>query len=43
VTNVTNEIYPVAAGSALPSSGFENALFGAPRMWGVRVKYRFGD
>ncbi|MBV1691832.1 TonB-dependent receptor [Novosphingobium sp. G106] len=42
VTNVTNQIYPVATGSTL-SQGYETAIFGAPRMWGIRIKYRFGS
>lgn len=43
VTNVTNEIYQVAVGSTYFSAGYESLLYAPPRMWGVRVKYRFGD
>jgi iron complex outermembrane recepter protein len=43
VTNLTKEVYPVAVGSAFNSAGFENQLMGAPRMFGFRVKYRFGN
>ncbi|CAN7255239.1 TonB-dependent receptor [Phenylobacterium sp. LjRoot225] len=42
VTNVTNEKYPVSVGSTYNSAGFENLLYGAPRMWGVRLRYSFG-
>lgn len=42
VTNLTNEIYPVAVGSGLATSGYENQLYGAPRMWGFRLRYNFG-
>ncbi|CAN7562047.1 TonB-dependent receptor [Phenylobacterium sp. LjRoot219] len=41
-TNVTNEIYPVAVGSSYTSAGFESVLVGPPRMYGVRLRYRFG-
>ena len=43
MTNVTNEIYPVNLGTTLGSAGYEYFLYGAPRMWGVRLRYRFGD
>jgi iron complex outermembrane receptor protein len=43
MTNVTDEIYPVNLGSTLASAGYENLLYGAPRMWGVRLRYRFGE
>jgi len=43
MTNVTKEVYPVSVGSSFNSAGFENQLMGAPRMWGVRLKYRFGQ
>jgi iron complex outermembrane receptor protein len=41
-SNVTNEHYRVSIGQSLPSAGFENALYGAPVMYGVRLRYRFG-
>ena len=41
-TNVTDEIYPVAVGQGFTSSGFENALYAPPRMFGLRVRYNFG-
>jgi iron complex outermembrane receptor protein len=43
MTNVTNEIYPVNVGSGLGSAGFENFIYGAPRMWGFRLRYKFGQ
>jgi iron complex outermembrane receptor protein len=43
VTNATNEIYRVAVGQIYSSAGFENALYAPPRIWGVRVKYSFGQ
>jgi hypothetical protein len=42
VTNVTNDIYPVANGGGLTSTGFENFNYAAPRMWGFRLRYSFG-
>jgi iron complex outermembrane receptor protein len=43
MTNVTNEIYPVNVGSGLGSAGYENFIYGAPRMWGFRLRYKFGQ
>ncbi|MGE3690896.1 MAG: TonB-dependent receptor [Novosphingobium sp.] len=43
VTNLTNKIYPIAIGQSWNSAGFENQLMGQPRMWGFRLKYRFGN
>jgi iron complex outermembrane receptor protein len=43
LTNLTNEIYPVAAGSSTASNGYESLNYAAPRMWGFRVKYSFGS
>jgi iron complex outermembrane receptor protein len=39
MTNVTNEIYPVATTAG---SGYDNVLFGQPRVWGFRLRYNFG-
>lgn len=41
-TNVTDEIYPVSVGSSFISAGFESVLYGPPRMYGMRLRYRFG-
>jgi iron complex outermembrane recepter protein len=40
-TNVTNEKYFVFATGA--SFGFDSVVLNEPQMWGVRVKYRFGE
>jgi iron complex outermembrane receptor protein len=42
-SNVTNEKYRVATAGGLPSTGGEFVLLGEPRMYGVRLKYRFGE
>ncbi len=42
-TNVTNEKYRVATAGGLTSVGAEFIVLGEPRMYGVRVKYRFGE
>jgi iron complex outermembrane receptor protein len=42
-TNVTNEIYSVGVLSSINSAGFEGVLIGPPRMYGVRLRYRFGS
>jgi iron complex outermembrane recepter protein len=41
VTNVTNKIYMVYEIDLYKALGFNDALFGAPRMYGVRVHYSF--
>lgn len=43
MTNVTNEVYPVGLGQSWNSAGFESLLYAPPRMWGFRLKYRFGQ
>ena len=43
VTNVTGKEYYVSAANGLASTGAEFLLLGAPRMFGVRFKWRFGD
>ncbi|MCX7863585.1 MAG: TonB-dependent receptor [Novosphingobium sp.] len=43
MTNATNQkrvIYPVAA---YPTTGVELGYLNQPRMWGLRLKWRFGD
>ena len=42
-TNVTKERYPVNTGAAFNSAGFETLIPGTPRMYGVRLRYRFGS
>jgi iron complex outermembrane receptor protein len=41
VTNVNNEKYFVFASGA--SFGWDSVVLNEPRMWGARVKYRFGN
>lgn len=43
MTNVTNEAFPMAVANAWNSYGYESAIVNEPRMYGVRLKYRFGS
>lgn len=43
MTNATNEKYPLATTTAYNSFGTETQLPNEPRMWGFRLRYRFGD
>jgi iron complex outermembrane receptor protein len=43
MTNVTNEKFPLAVANAWLSYGYESAVVNEPRMWGFRLKYRFGQ
>jgi len=42
-TNVTKEKYPVAATNSLATVGSDYQMLGPPRMYGMRLKFRFGD
>ncbi|MFT3966217.1 MAG: TonB-dependent receptor [Sphingobium sp.] len=42
-TNVTNQKYYTATFGGYTNFGFEGASVGEPRMYGVRLKYRFGS
>ncbi len=42
-TNVTGQKYYVAATNSLPTLGAEYIILGEPRMFGVRVKFHFGN
>lgn len=42
-TNVTNEIYYTTAGGGYESSGIDDRLVGQPRMYGVRLRWTFGN
>ncbi|HEX8031192.1 MAG TPA: TonB-dependent receptor, partial [Vicinamibacterales bacterium] len=42
-TNLTNKKYPVAIGSGYNSAGFDSYLIGQPRMYGARLRYKFGQ
>jgi iron complex outermembrane receptor protein len=43
VTNLTGENYYTSVNGILVGTGFETASLGQPRMYGVRLCYRFGD
>jgi iron complex outermembrane receptor protein len=42
-TNVANELYGVATGGGYQAAGFGELIVGQPRMYGLRVRYRFGE
>ena len=42
-TNITNEIYPVSVSQGYYSSGYESVQVGQPRIYGARLRYRFGE
>lgn len=42
VTNLLNEDYAVAVSAAFESNGYTTYSYGEPRMFGVRLRYRFG-
>lgn len=41
-TNVTNKRYRVTSGGGFDASGIIDFLYGAPRMYGLRLRYNFG-
>ncbi len=43
MTNATNRKFPVNVANAWNSFGLESQLVNEPRMWGLRLKYRFGE
>jgi iron complex outermembrane recepter protein len=43
MTNVTNEKYPLNVANFYNSFGFESVNPNEPRMWGARLRYRFGS
>ncbi len=43
VTNLTDETYEVATGGGWTSFAIIDYLYGPPRMYGVRLRYSFGD
>jgi iron complex outermembrane receptor protein len=43
VTNLTNTTYKIGGASLIASLGIDQAIYNEPRMWGARVRYRFGD
>jgi len=42
-TNVTKEVYPVNTGGGWNSAGLGDWLLGVPRMYGARVRFKFGQ
>jgi iron complex outermembrane recepter protein len=42
VTNATNKLYRIG-NSNISGNGYYSSLFGEPRMYGVRLRYRFGE
>lgn len=43
MTNVTKQKFPVAVFGGMPSFGFDAQATNEPRMYGFRLKYRFGS
>lgn len=43
MTNATNEKFPLAVSNAWRSYGFESQITNVPRMYGMRMKLRFGS
>ena len=43
MTNVTNKAYPVAVTNSYNSAGFDSYIMNEPRMWGLRLRYSFGN
>ena len=43
MTNVTNEAVPLNVNNAWNSFGMESQIVNQPRMWGVRMRYSFGQ
>lgn len=42
MTNATNEKFPLNVNNAYNPFGFESQIVNEPRMWGFRLRYRFG-
>jgi iron complex outermembrane receptor protein len=43
VTNLTNKVVPVVNSGEWSFYGYETVQYGAPRMWGFRLRYSFGQ
>ena len=43
ITNLTNEEVRLNVANGFPSTGVEAAIYAPPRMFGVRMRYRFGS
>ena len=44
VTNATNKLYRISESNVFQQGGllYRSSLYGEPRMYGLRLKYRFG-
>ena len=42
VSNATNKVYTTAGLGLYASLGYVDRMFGEPRMYGARLRYRFG-
>jgi len=43
MTNATKEKFPLNVGNSWNSAGYDSVPVNEPRMWGFRLKYRFGS
>ena len=43
ITNITGQEFPVNVANNWTGNGIESYVTNVPRMWGVRLKYRFGS
>ena len=43
VVNATNRIYKTGGVPIINILGFSDLTYGAPRIWGLRLRYRFGE
>jgi iron complex outermembrane receptor protein len=43
VNNVANQVYKVGGNPLEHLTGTDSSIYGAPRMWGVELRYRFGE
>ena len=43
MTNATNNLYTISAYPVYGSIGFTSYIYGEPRMYGLRLRYRFGE
>ncbi|HEY0959584.1 MAG TPA: TonB-dependent receptor [Novosphingobium sp.] len=42
-TNITNDLYRTTPGTGYQSFGYVDTQYGPPRMYGVRLRYNFGE
>ena len=43
VNNVADQVYKVGGNPLEHLTGTDSSIYGAPRMWGVELRYRFGE